>query len=929
MKKLLLLLLISLNLSAAVTVYDTAQNTDDTTGLDTFSDKLVKTADIVQDSIAVNQGGKVVEVEPWFVPTIKVNCETVDDYVCPPLSTLKKDLGHRVRLEFIDLKGGKLRCSVLPPLEDSVLTLATETPVYSEVFTQGACVEKYSTASNIDESDSILTLKAKYQEALDSLKQQEFKYTVDYSMNGDDKFLDLADVLDSMVTFNGDIIDLEGSLLSRSFKVKAGYSTLPNDTVVAAFDHQLEIFKGLKEVWSGKSISDATFVKEVEGAARIRDLAKTVADSNYLMLIDFFTKANQLIISLAGTLALAFISWSVVMNWIFHLGTNKLSKNQDNENHAGRFLFGLVIFAVIFAGDVQKFDIEYEDENGVVRSQMEYEQTRIQTLVQMLFSFTNEASDKFAKLGISTYLNSLNGSTGLMTIDQITSLSSEKMILEKEQVKLAEIDLQMCVPNYNLHDLRSKLSVYRDKTLNQSAGSGDFDGSWIDNVKSVTNYVGISDYSKSSLDFNIYPFSEREAYAMMTARTSSDVQKLIKEGKNPNALDLKQLSPYNDSSVVTSNKFNQFTNSFSSPLLLSGCYNNKKNMIVNKQRIAEIGIQLGKLDDDELRDKKVEYLRAVNEIFFSGFAKYGYVSIVFLPAADILINSLGVVGDLEERIRAQEENIDGADSGWSAELLKGMSTKLTLLSFFGGHQIATMVHNIKEPLLDWIGGAFPPLKILKGGSWIKNKLTIENEKGESPVDVFDYMIAASIIENMLNTMVFIVLIAGSILAFTLLFVEKIFAFISVIFLIIHAFGKNQEEAVSASIGRIAAVAFKTIILVVCIILAIFSISLISSLENIFVNTFFNAMDSLENQSWNSIGVSDLNILSLISLFMKKYIFFGVTKVSFIITKLILAVAMIYKMPNFMYELIFQRVSSVSDEVMSTLQQANEGQNMKV
>lgn len=46
-------------------------------------------------------------------------------------------------------------------------------------------------------------------------------------------------------------------------------------------------------------------------------------------------------------------------------------------------------------------------------------------------------------------------------------------------------------------------------------------------------------------------------------------------------------------------------------------------------------------------------------------------------------------------------------------------------------------------------------------------------------------------------------------------------------------------------------------------------------------------------------------------------------------KLVLVIQMIWKMPGFMYELIFEKVHSVSDSVGETLQSVNERQTMRI
>ena len=105
----------------------------------------------------------------------------------------------------------------------------------------------------------------------------------------------------------------------------------------------------------------------------------------------------------------------------------------------------------------------------------------------------------------------------MLSADQISALASERIILNKEKERLAEIDREMCAANYDLKVLTQKLKDYREKTLSRNDGVGDIDlsrGSVGDRFKMVGNMFG-ADYKVSSIEVNPYPKSEREARAIM------------------------------------------------------------------------------------------------------------------------------------------------------------------------------------------------------------------------------------------------------------------------------------------------------------------------------------------------------------------------------------------------------------------------------
>ena len=125
-------------------------------------------------------------------------------------------------------------------------------------------------------------------------------------------------------------------------------------------------------------------------------------------------------------------------------------------------------------------------------------------------------------------------------------------------------------------------------------------------------------------------------------------------------------------------------------------------------------------------------------------------------------------------------------------------------------------------------------------------------------------------------MVVTVIVVGAAFVFSLLFIEKLFAFISLMFLVFYTFHKNQEEKVLNSVVKVFAVAFKTVLITTCIILSVFSLSLVDKFEIIMLNEFFNSIDMIENKSWEYMWNAkslDFDVAySLIAVFIKNMYF---------------------------------------------------------
>lgn len=853
-----------------------------------------------------NRKGKVLEETKYFKDVVRGFCETPDDYVCPPLLDDKAAEGFRTRLNSVDLTTGRISCSVLAPIPlYAPLTKETETVIFSKTFVNQACVKKYSTARNIDTSDSVKELKQENELFLEELKQQEFKYVVDYKKSGDDEFLDLADTLDALVSFNPEKFNLEETLLTRDLKTRAGYTVLPNDTVIEKIN---DTFKSFSEIWEGSGWDSSRFLNEIETQARIRDASASVANSSYFMLLDFWLKAGDIINDIALALAFLIVFYNTTATWAMPALTAKISGLQHHrENSLHRGISGAFIIILLFTTEIQKLNIQYESKtDGIVKSELIIQQSNLQSLIQMLYSETNRIADAFAEVGIRAYLNSMNASTGLFDGAQIDALATERMILTQEQEKIKQIESEMCYANYDVKSITDTLKKYRTGTLEELEKNPDF---------------------ISSLGANPFPKSEREAQAMSS----------------------KTISPYNpigsyDSGVVKKDAMPKFRAANYSPMSLSGCYANKKKMIENDSRLREIEEQLETAKSVAQKQAKVEYLKVINEIQWSLFAKTGYLSISFLPATAMLIENIGIIGDLEKTSRAIDDAVAAKDEGALNEIatssIKSIAEDVPFLAILGGYQLAKLIHPIKEDLISGaidkignvsavatLGTSVIVSRAIKIAHKVSQKLKFDNDQ----IDVLDLQIAAMIIKSIFKSLIITTLTVGSLMLFLLLFIEKLFAFVASIFLIIFAFSKNQEERITAALGKIFVVGFKTVLIVVCVFLGMYSLGLVSTFEMLFIENYFNSMDMIENASWAyKISEFDVsNIMTLISLFFQKYIFYGVAKFSFMMLKLVMAVSIMWKMPNYVIELVYERISSVSDGVGDTLQAATQQHTARV
>lgn len=857
-----------------------------------------------------NRAGKTKE-EPWYMPVNFTSCETPSDYVCPPLTPARTNAGYTSRVNFVDLISGQISCSVHLTIASSTDPLKNTNQItdHTEVFINKSCLEKYSASANKDTDSDTEKLKEKNEEYLKNLKAQEYKYTVDYKTSGNNKFLDLADILDGVVSFNVDMFDFEQTLLTRELKTRSGYTTLPNEMIVTKFEKSLSNLSGLLTGFDSHTQNE--FLNNAQNQVSIKNASAAIANSSYFMLLDFWMKANDILVLLAQGIALVFITYNVVLTWAMPAISNKIMQKKDYDNHLQRATVGFLGLIMLFAGGVEKLNIQYESKaQDLVQNELIVQQTNIQEAIQLLYSETNYWADALAEIGIRAYLNGLSGSTGLFTGNQIDAMATEKNVLLKSIESYKTIETDMCYANYDVPLLRDSVRDYRKQTLSKNEGGNSIGGVLLDGTI-------------SSVDANPFPKTESEAFAVMKISQNA-------------AYDT--VSPYNssiadDSGFVKNEAKEKFRDPAYAPLNLSGCYENTKKRIAAAQRVREIDAQFAKLKDTTVKDAKVEYMKVVNEIQWRMFAEQGYLSIVYLPAINLALQNLGVIDDLQKAAEIDQNNQNAVTDYVTAQM-KEFSQDIPLLMVFGGGNVAAMIHQIKEPIVEFMLGSISTLSgpIAKGANYARKGFDLLNKtmiNGE--YDLLDLKIAAMLIKSVLNSLVMALLLGSAIVVFTLLFIEKLFAFVASMFLLIYAFAKNQEERVSTAIAKIFAIAFKTILIVICVFLSMFSLSLLTNLEYSLLNNFFNSLDAIENASWSYMFSSFefSNILGLIKLFFEKYLVYGVISVTFMIVKMILVIQMIWKMPGFMYELIYEKVQSVSDSVGESLQNANEKTVMRV
>ncbi len=110
-------------------------------------------------------------------------------------------------------------------------------------------------------------------------------------------------------------------------------------------------------------------------------------------------------------------------------------------------------------------------------------------------------------------------------------------------------------------------------------------------------------------------------------------------------------------------------------------------------------------------------------------------------------------------------------------------------------------------------------------------------------------------------------------------------------------------------------------------------SLLDSMEAILVNGFYDNMGVLYDANKESVASGNiLDWINQISPAIKQtifqYTYYGMSHLGLMIIKIYLVIYIITKLPSYFYDILDAKVNDVGDDIMNSMQQANEQQGMK-
>ena len=262
-------------------------------------------------------------------------------------------------------------------------------------------------------------------------------------------------------------------------------------------------------------------------------------------------------------------------------------------------------------------------------------------------------------------------------------------------------------------------------------------------------------------------------------------------------------------------KIGKNENSFLKPdvkpdISLSACYSAKQSILSNTVRIDSYQKNIDNFNNPSFLNDKKEQLQSLNDYFFSLNQKFGWISIVFLPSAEMMFQLKDFLTEVWDKKIADLKGLE------FEKITQGVLQNIAMFTLLPLDNIIQIVKFIS--------------KILPT-SWIP----IVGESFDSAISLVLIIFSVDFLVEILKyskTIVFFLVATYMIL---LLFAEYLLTFIKIPFATVWALATNQREKIVGIIANVVYVSLKAILLFLAILICLFILFLVGNISDTFIN----------------------------------------------------------------------------------------------
>lgn len=262
-------------------------------------------------------------------------------------------------------------------------------------------------------------------------------------------------------------------------------------------------------------------------------------------------------------------------------------------------------------------------------------------------------------------------------------------------------------------------------------------------------------------------------------------------------------------------KIGKNENSFLKPdvkpsISLSACYSTKQSILSNTVRIDSYQKNIDNFNNPSFLNDKKEQLQSLNDYFFSLNQKFGWISIVFLPSAEMMFQLKDFLTEVWDKKIADLKGLE------FEKITQGVLQNIAMLTLLPLDNVIQITQLISKILpTSWI-----PIVGTSFDSAISLVLIIFSV--DFLVEILKYS----------KTIVFFLVATYMIL---LLFAEYLLTFIKIPFATVWALATNQREKIVGIIANVVYVSLKAILLFLAILICLFILFLVSSISDTFIS----------------------------------------------------------------------------------------------
>ncbi|MDD3055299.1 MAG: hypothetical protein PHE16_05410 [Aliarcobacter sp.] len=262
-------------------------------------------------------------------------------------------------------------------------------------------------------------------------------------------------------------------------------------------------------------------------------------------------------------------------------------------------------------------------------------------------------------------------------------------------------------------------------------------------------------------------------------------------------------------------KIEKNENSFLKPnvkpsISLSACYSTKQAILSNTVRIDGYQKNIDNFNNPAFLNDKKEQLQGLNDYFFSLNQKYGWISIVFLPSAEMIFQMKDFLTEVWDKKIADLKGLE------FEKITQGVLSNIAMLTLLPLDNVILITQLISKILpTSWI-----PVVGTSFDSAISLVLII------SSVDFLCEILKYA------KSIVFFLVATYMIL---LLFSEYALVWVRLPFATLWALATNQREKIIAIVSNVAYVSLKAILLFLAILICLFILFLVGSISDTFIN----------------------------------------------------------------------------------------------